>query len=361
MSFAVGYSLDEAQLLLTLAASAYVDEKPLPKEPAQAQASRMRKDIDMSLAQSAYSGWQVAWGPGLTSDRGNMMYVAGNQTTNQYAVSIRGTDWSFLVDWIEDLASLLPLVPFTTVVPAAATGIQGIKIAAGTQYGLEELIGMTDSASGGAPQPDVITFLKGLPPGASIFVTGHSLGACLASIMAARLAYELGGSGSLKVYTFAAPTAGNGAFADYYNRLFTDAASGVSTAYRIYNTLDAVPNGWATLPTITTYYAPSPHCPEDVTLIIDEAVKFVGTEYVQVGTSVAGSVVPLTGHVIAWDTWIGNLDPTGNVEFAHQVAEQHATSTYASLLSAAPTVAASLKVRSLASRVRARRAALVGS
>jgi hypothetical protein len=356
MSFADGYSLDEAQLLLTLAASAYVDEKPLPKESVQAQVARMRKDIDTSLAQSAYSGWQVAWGPGLTSDRGNMMYLAANTVTNQYAVSIRGTDWSFMVDWVEDLASLLPLVPFTTVVPAVASGTQGISVAAGTQFGLDELIGMTDIASSGA-QPDLITFLKGLPAGASIFVTGHSLGGCLASIMAAWLACELGGAGSLKVYTFAAPTAGNGAFADYYNRLFTDPVRGSSTAFRVYNTLDAVPNGWATLPTITTYYSPSPRCPEDVKLIVDEAVKFVGTEYVQVGTAAAESAVPLTGHVIPWDSWIGNLDPTGNVEFAHQVGEQHATATYAGLLSATPSVAASVKVRSLAARVQARRAA----
>ena len=31
-------------------------------------------------------------------------------TTGQYAVAIRGTDWSFWLDWIEDFASLLPLM-----------------------------------------------------------------------------------------------------------------------------------------------------------------------------------------------------------------------------------------------------------
>jgi hypothetical protein len=32
MAFEVGYSLDEAQLLLAFAAAAYVDERPLPGE-----------------------------------------------------------------------------------------------------------------------------------------------------------------------------------------------------------------------------------------------------------------------------------------------------------------------------------------
>src|SRR5438876_577312 len=96
MSFKVGYNLDEAKLLLELSTAAYIDEKPLPGETVQAQAARMRKDINASLsAQPAYAGWQVAWGPGLTDDRGNMMFVAGNLVANQYAVTIRGTDWSF--------------------------------------------------------------------------------------------------------------------------------------------------------------------------------------------------------------------------------------------------------------------------
>jgi hypothetical protein len=98
MAFAVGYSLDEARLLMTLAASAYVDETVLPGESIPDQAARMRRDIDTSLSQSAYKAWQVVWGPALAGDRGNMMYVAGNAATNQYAVAVRGTDWSFWLD-----------------------------------------------------------------------------------------------------------------------------------------------------------------------------------------------------------------------------------------------------------------------
>jgi hypothetical protein len=348
MSFAVGYSLDEAQLLLTLAAGAYVDEKMLPGESIQAQTARMRRDIDTALSQSTYSDWQVAWGPGLDGDRGNMMYLAVNATTGQYAVAVRGTDWSFWLDWLEDFASLLPLVPFPYVLPA---GTDGGRIAAGTLVGLTALSQMVGATPSGG-QSDLLTFLQSVPASADVFVTGHSLGGCLASVTAAWLAAALGDSSRVKAYTFAAPSAGDGQFASYYNSLFTDSASGQSTAFRVYNSLDSVPNAWASLQTITTYYQPSPLCPDYIKDIVDEGQNDVGTEYVQVGTTSAGSVVELDGTVVPWSSW-WDLDPTGTAQFAHQVAEQHATATYLGLLSATPVVGATVKLAAMGARTQA--------
>src|SRR5581483_2631925 len=93
-------------------------------------------------------------------------------------------------------------------------------------------------------------YLQQLPAVASLMVTGHSLGGGLAPVLAAWLAWRFGDASRLKVYTFAAPSPGNAAFAAYFNRLFRDPTGKTSTAYRIYNTLDLVPNAWATLPTI---------------------------------------------------------------------------------------------------------------
>ena len=350
MAFASGYSLAEAQLLLTLAAAAYVDEKPLPGESIPAQTARMRRDIDQSLHGSPYAAWKVAWGPGLAGDRGNMMYVAGCPSTNQYAIAVRGTDWSFWLDWVEDFASLLPLVPFGSVLPA---GADGGRIAAGTEVGLLELTLMSGETATGAAV-DLLTFLRGLPPGADISVTGHSLGGCLATVLAAWLASALGSASRLKVYTFAAPTAGDGRFAAYYNHLFTDPATGQSTAYRVYNTLDSVPDAWASLATIATYFSPSPRCPDYLKEIIAQGERDVGTEYVQVGTVAQGSAVALTGHVVPWSSW-WNLDPTGTAQFAHQVGEQHATATYLGLLAAPPMMGATVKLTAMHARMQARR------
>ena len=138
MSFTNGYSVDEARLLLTLAASAYVDEKPLPGESVQAQTARMR-DVNAALKASPYADWQIVYrAPGLAADRGNMMYIVGNTATGN-RVAVRGTDWSFWLDWIEDFASLLPLIGFPYLVP---TGDTDVLIAAGTSFGLSELIQM---------------------------------------------------------------------------------------------------------------------------------------------------------------------------------------------------------------------------
>lgn len=357
MTFARGYNMDEARLLLTLAASAYVDEKPLPGESVQAQTTRMRRDINASLNGSSYADWQIVWGPGLAADRGNMMYVVGNATTGQYAVAIRGTDWSFWLDWIEDFASLLPLVPFPYLV---SLPVQDVKVAAGTLLGLAELISMQgDQNTPDASADTVEAFLRSLPAGAEVYVTGHSLGGCLASVFAAWLASVYGGAGRLKAYTFAAPSAGNQAFADYYDGLFTDSAAQASTAYRVFNSLDAVPNAWASLSTITTYYTPSPRCPSYIKDIVDEAIDDVGTEYVQVGDLATGSAVELTGTVVPWSSW-WDLDPTGTAQFAHQVAEQHATATYLGLLAGTPHVGWTVKLAAMGARLAARAASATG-
>jgi hypothetical protein len=346
MAGSSGYSATEAVLLMTLCEYAYIDERPLPGETVAAQQARMARDINAALAASPYANWQVAWGPGLDGDRGNMMYVAGNHATNQYVVAIRGTDWSFWLDWLEDFAAVLGLVPFPYL---PATAGQDIKIAAGTAVGLQALVQMTGATS--SAQVSLLTFVRQQAPGAQFFVTGHSLGGCLASAVAPWLAFELGGAGNLAAYTFAAPSAGNSAFADYYNQLFTDTATGASTAYRVYNTLDAVPNGWASLPVIETYYTPFPPCTTDIKTIIEDAANFVGTTYTQPGIAGQGSAVPLPGQVTSRPA-AARFDPIGDALFLYEVAQQHASTTYLRLLAAPPVPAAAAKVRGARFRVR---------
>ena len=207
MPLTTGYNVSEAQLLITLSGFAYLDSTPLPDESVAAQEARMRQDIDAALAASAYPTWRVVWGPGLSGDRANMLYVAGDPEANQMAVAVRGTDWSFWLDWVENFASLLPLVPFTAVVPSIPAGTP--LIAAGTNLGLQLLLSSRGS-TGGAGEVDLATFLSQTGQNALTFITGHSLGGCLASVLAPTLVQQLGSSISLKVYTFAAPSAGTG-------------------------------------------------------------------------------------------------------------------------------------------------------
>jgi len=330
-TFSPNYSNSEAQLLMQLSALAYIDETPLQSETIQQQEARMKKDINAALSSGPpiVAEWQVAWGPALTSDRANMLYFAGNSSLNQYALVIRGTDWSFILNWIEDFAGLLALVPY----PALNAG----NIAAGTLLGLAALQTL-----------DFEAFLATLPVDAGIYVTGHSLGGCLASVVAPLVYTQCPGTNRVKVYTFASPSPGDQGFLGYYSKLF-----GNTMAFRVFDTLDCVPNGWATLATIETYYQGFYPCPQDIKNIVNYGISEVGTEYKNVGVD-----QPLPGQII-WPFGAERLeiDPIGDALFLWEAAQQHASLNYLALLKTQPMTADLALVRAISSRLRLSRGA----
>jgi Lipase (class 3) len=336
MPFATGYDRAEAQLLITLSGFAYLDSAPLPGESIAAQEARMRRDIDAALAESAYPEWHVVWGPGLSDDRGNMLYVAQRSNTDELAVAIRGTQWEFWINWIEDFASVLPPVPYTDVLPSVPA--DSPEIAVGTNIGLQLLLRIQASALDGQTM-DVATFVAQAGPNPDVFFTGHSLGGCLASVLAPSVAYRLESASNFKVYTFAAPSAGNHGFADYYDRLFAD-ASGRNRSFRVYNNLDIVPASWASLPSIARRYTPAPQCSQRVKQLIARVEDVVNGVYVQPGAAANGSARRLRGKITpALDA---PLTPDrGSLLFFSEVGYQHATETYMQLLGA-PVIPATL-------------------
>jgi hypothetical protein len=194
-------------LAMTLSTLAYVEENRI------ATKEQMISEINAGLAEAGYTSWQVAWGPALNADRSNLLYAARNSETGQLAVSIRGSDFSFWLNWIENLATLT-LVPYDEFVPTAG---KTAKIARGTAIGLRQLLGMRDETQ------SLEAFLTSAPKGTPVLVTGHSLGGCLAAALAPCVAGWVGSPSAVSVYTIAAPSPGNGEFATYYNTLFTNA------------------------------------------------------------------------------------------------------------------------------------------
>ena len=150
---------------MTLSTLAYVNENRIASQ------QEMISEINAGLDEAGYKSWQVAWGPALNADRSNLLYAARNSETGQLAVSIRGSDFSFWLNWLEDLA-VLRLVPFDEFVPTASKTAQ---IAFGTAVGLRQVLGMQDGTK------SLETFLTAAPEGTPILITGHSLGGCLAS------------------------------------------------------------------------------------------------------------------------------------------------------------------------------------
>ena len=130
------------------------------------------------------------------------------------------------------------------------------------------------------------------------------------------------------------PLPGNEDFASYYNALFTT-QSGHSTAFRFFNSLDVVPNAWASLNIVETYYPPLVSCPPDISKIIDRAENAVGGKYRQLGELAAGSAVELAGTIIARfaaPRGRTELNPFENALFLWEAAQQHACTTYQALL-----------------------------
>ena len=324
------YDPATAELAMTLSTLAYVDENRTATQ------QQMINDINAGLDEAGYPSWRVVWGPALNPDRSNLAYAAQNRETGQIAVSIRGSDFSFWLDWVQDLA-VIRLVPYNEFVPTAGSTAQ---IAVGTAIGLRQLLRMQD---GTKSLEGFLTAAAGTP----ILITGHSLGGCLASALAPCVANWVSGASGLSVYTIAAPSPGNADFAFYYNTLFT-LQSGNSTAFRFFNSLDVVPNAWASLETVETYYPPLVPCPSDINNIVNRAEKAVTGKYVQLGDVTVGSAIELPGALVtpfaAHRGRLG-LNPFENALFLWEAAQQHACTAYQALLQTPMTVPAVGRVK----------------
>ncbi|WP_343713589.1 hypothetical protein [Inquilinus sp.] len=267
--------------------------------------------------------WSLAWGPAQDPSQANLAYVAvrtGGGQTLAVAVVVRGTDWdgSFLGLWneiVEDLGADSQQAP-----PWAAPS--DVLISSGTAAALTRVIGMT---SGGQ---SLAGFLAGFYGNAAnrqvpLQVTGHSLGACITTVLAPWLQAQLGQQGlspAIAPTTYAGPTAGNQAFADAFRGAFPTAA-----CYR--NTLDIVPKAMAELLEIPLIYAdvgPDILPPATITSLIvgyDAWLDWWGVSYADIPDSVSlpGGWLPPDG-----------TDPLG--PWADEALQQHHTGTYMALL-----------------------------
>lgn len=269
----------DSQVMMTLAAITYA--------PAREIAGYL---LPTTNPPNATNGdWALVWGPAATAiDAGNLMFVTYNKVTNQYAIAIRGTYPSFglalLVDLYEDLDVSHPLAwQYPTVA--------GAMVAGGTVDGLNDLIRFT--SNGVAFHAFVDTQIA--PSGAEVFVTGHSLGGALTTVLAPWLVYRLSlrnAKSAIIPYTYAAPTAGNAVFAGFYTGLFAN-------SYRYHNTIDVVPKAWADLLSIKSLYlTPGPACPwelKDTIDLISGWLSATKVSYIQpngTGQSLSGTSSP---------------------------------------------------------------------
>lgn len=303
------YDPDRAGIQMTLSTIAYTGEN--------VDYTATKTAIENELAKSQYAtrgNWKLVWGPGI-SDK-NLLYVAQNQLNpHQYSLVLRGTDFDFLSNIKEDFWISQVKYPYAT----SASGTP--MVSHGALFGLQNLQKAIDPSLGQTLED----YLKMLATNSSVnlVVTGHSLGGCLASLALIWLYDTIPTWGinanniQLSGYTFAAPTAGNSDFANYFN------AKVGSNCFRVVNPLDVVPYAWAGLSTLI-----SKHIPTKVPLLIDPIIigaafylKFKGWIYRQLDTEI---------H-------LREVQIPSSVDYLDQVEDQHDANSYLYLLGAPQT------------------------
>ncbi|HCA87426.1 MAG TPA: lipase [Streptomyces sp.] len=312
---------------MTLAAIAATGAPPRPSgETLSAQKQRIATGVTQQLSDPTLATqgvWELAW-LALSPDNANMVYVARNTSgPNEFAVVVRGSNAN-VTDMLEDL-DVGTVVPFT-----GGGSAQPVSVSKGAMTAFTQVMSMTSPTPGRGDaklEQMVATLLTGAPPKATVYVIGHSLGGCLATVIAQylqarpwnNLAPQFG------VLTFAAPTAGLQDLADQFNKVKWCVNEGYVNAY------DMVPLAWAGLDTAKGWYPKSvgPVAPLDVQdILIPEIEALTGPNvYVQpdnVNTLNPGSYKPYDPNAV-----------NSSVEdFLAQVAFQHANSTYLDLLNA---------------------------
>jgi hypothetical protein len=305
--------------MMTLCALSATAPNPRPSgETVAEQEQRILLGIIKQLGMLG-SHWAPQWLI-LTQDRANLAYIATQDSTASCAVVLRGTQFNSLVDLAEDM-QVSTLAQFT----AGGDSSTPLLIAKGTMEAFTEIINSV--TAGTTLLGQLQAWNDALPEDSTpnLYVTGHSLGGCMATTLALYLnAQSWRFQPVFGVYTFAAPTAGLQPFADYYDATFPD------NSYRIYNAADVIPNAWASLNNVYETFFPSPGPGQS--LIVHNLLKQIegstdGNVYVQ--TNDGASTIVLSGN-----TYDPNAVCATTSDFFLQLATQHANNTYLTLLGA---------------------------
>jgi triacylglycerol lipase len=262
--------------------------------------------------------WQCIWGPVSNWDNSNLVFIAGYYSGSVpllVATVVRGTD----VDIDDPIGILVQIwedmdVPFQGPLPWLNNN--NVLVANGTLDALSSVQGLR--SNGQRMDQFLATFLQD-PANQNpvLIVTGHSLGGCLTTVVAPWLQNQLNLAqvkAPIVPATFAAPTAGNIAFAKYFDSCF-------SYGMRYANSLDLAPLAWRNLSNMDDIYVPCGIPIPDVAYVtiigFIDAMWLTGAGYSQPFTNNA----PLTGGCYKKTT-----------SWYDEGYFQHHTTTYMSLL-----------------------------
>lgn len=294
--------LKAQQVMMTLSGIASTAGAPRPSgESVEQQTARIKRGIEQQLALTSLATagqWALTW-VGLTSDQANMAYIAQNTTTREYAVVFRGT--TTFIDILEDND--------VGTLEAFAGGPYG-NVSRGSNAAFKELAKGTNLLS------ELQTLLQGAGT-PTLYVVGHSLGGALATMFSLYLGDQLTNC-NLQAYTFAAPTAGDKAFADAFN-------GQKNAPVCIWNQYDVVPNAWANLKAVEGFFPkPGPAATASIKGQIEKGISAANGRYVQTAQQPALN----QDYAVYSPDYLSTTDD----DWKGQLGFQHAANTYLRLL-----------------------------
>jgi len=238
MTLKSGYEADEAIALLGLCAYA---ETGAPQPPIP----------------DPRTGWELLFDAPVVDSFDNKWQLWRRKGGDAYAIVLRGTvDQSGSI--LEDLISLMVKAAGAVTVGDASTAY---KFAADPEAGvhlgfaLGALLLLSDPTQG-----ILVRAAANIPAGSDVYITGHSQGAAMATLLASYLHYNDGlpAECAIKTYVFAQPKPGNQHYAEDFEALFGDAAM----AFRVTNTLD-----WVTEVPFTPQFPQDIDAPNPLTVL----------------------------------------------------------------------------------------------
>ncbi len=255
--------------------------------------------------------WSLDWIAQDQPTPDTFAFIARSASRGCFAIVIRGTypnplSAAYFYDANLD-------TPFGPMQPWP--GASGAKISKGSWTAFQDIIALSDGSR---------TFAQaaaGIPAGATVYVTGHSLGGTMAQVIGLWLSQQPGAAVPW-VCAFAGMTPGNAAFA----KLFGPGSPLGDRVFRYNNTLDTVGYGWDRVWATHDFYKPAPQGG----ILVAAAIGVTAIILLFYGFRSIGAEVKLKGSV---------QPPQIKITLLAYVAEtlrQHLPDTYLQLLGAPP-------------------------
>ncbi len=228
------FDLTEARNLIAFAAQLEGPTPPLAPPPIPADWSVVFTSPELGAFDNKWQLWK-------------------NSQANEYAVVIRGTvDKPGSV--ILDLMSVM--IPASGILPVGSVALpyklaEDPKAAVHLGFVLGLCILLHDATNG------ILAQLRGLPPGANLFIAGHSQGASIATLCRSFLQYSpllADKNFSYKTYLYAQAKPGN----DHYGRDFERVTGNRDSGFSVTNSQDWVPQVPLTIQMLGSMNEPNP-------------------------------------------------------------------------------------------------------